>query len=394
MCEGYALEWLDILITVTLNPQKTKTQNLSSEDIVKLNEHIVKESDKILSKIKSVVFNLTDEAKIRCSVEKYHSGLISLLDQALETRSLGSKNLKSLWDSITYCLDDLISFIEKRFANYLGRQERVSATYLSRTRADIIKLLSSVIDRPIHQHALKSTLDIVIRELVDFLNLPVEKHTHTLQEVLYVRDLGSAIAEQNFKEERDVFSGLDELLIYMNFNSREYMHDLTQRIMAQISNISLIPDKLERLIFLLKSFKQLPKKRDVVYCSANSDIYKQICNWFNQELSYFEKQIHYSVTSPVSNVEPNGVSGKETKIRSILSVDQMAIILRAADELKIITARSLSSVFKAIVPHLSTLNQENISFDSMRSKSYSAEIRDKEVVIHLLQQMIKVIKYY
>lgn len=394
MCEGYALEWLDILITVTLNPQKTKTQKLSSEDIVKLNEHIFTERDKILSKIKSVIFNLTDEAKIRCSVEKYHSGLVSLLDQALETRATGSKNLKLLWDSVTYCLDDLISFIEKRFANYLGRQERVSATYLSRTRKDIIKLLSGIIEKPIHQNVLKSTLDIVIRELVDFLNLPVEKHTHTFQEILYVNDLGLAIAEQNFIEERDVFSGLDELLIYTNFNSKEYMRDLTQRIMAQINNIYLIPDKLERLIFLLKSFKQLPRKRDAVYCSANSDLYKQVCNWFNQELSYLEKQIHYSVISPVNSPEPKGITGKETKIRSILSVDQMAIILRAADELKIVTARSLSSVFKAIVPHLSTLNQENISYDSMRSKSYSAEIRDKEVVIHFLQQMIKTIKDY
>ena len=394
MCEGYALEWLDILITVTLNPQKTKTQKLSSEDIVKLNEHIVTERDKILSKIMSVIFNLTDEAKIRCSVEKYHSGLVSLLDQALETRATGSKNLKSLWDSITCCLDDLISFIEKRFANYLGRQERVSATYLSRTRKDIIKLLSGIIEKPIHQNALKSTLDIVIRELVDFLNLPAEKHTHTFQEILYVKDLGLAIAEQNFIEERDVFSSLDELLIHTNFNSKEYMHDLTQRIMAQINDISLIPDKLERLIFLLKSFKQLPKKRDAVYCSANSDLYKQVCNWFSQEVSYLEKQIHYSVISPVNSPEPKGITGKETKIRSILSVDQMAIILRAADELKIVTARSLSSVFKAIVPHLSTLNQENISYDSMRSKSYSAEIRDKEVVIHFLQQMIKTIKDY
>jgi hypothetical protein len=96
----------------------------------------------------------------------------------------------------------------------------------------------------------------------------------------------------------------------------------------------------------------------------------------------------------VSSQESKGATTKENKIRSILSVDQMAIILRAADELKIVTARSLSSVFRTIVPYLSTLNQENISFDSMRSKSYAAEIRDKEVVIHLLQQMITTIKEY
>jgi hypothetical protein len=72
----------------------------------------------------------------------------------------------------------------------------------------------------------------------------------------------------------------------------------------------------------------------------------------------------------------------------------MALVLRAADELRIIMARSLNSVFKSIVPHLSTPYQENISYDSMRSKSYSAEQRDKEIAIQTLQQMINKIKEY
>ena len=82
------------------------------------------------------------------------------------------------------------------------------------------------------------------------------------------------------------------------------------------------------------------------------------------------------------------------KLLCILSVDQMALLLRSADDLKIIMARSLNAVFKAIVPHLSTPYQENISWDSMRSKSYNAETRDKEIVIQTLEQMIKKIKEY
>ncbi|MCH5684017.1 hypothetical protein LWM68_06895 [Niabella sp. W65] len=52
-------------------------------------------------------------------------------------------------------------------------------------------------------------------------------------------------------------------------------------------------------------------------------------------------------------------------------------------------ARSLNSVFKNIVPYLSTQYQEDISYDSMRSKSYAAESRDKEIVIETLKQIIK-----
>jgi hypothetical protein len=51
-------------------------------------------------------------------------------------------------------------------------------------------------------------------------------------------------------------------------------------------------------------------------------------------------------------------------------------------------------LFKQIVPYLSTSHKANISFDSMRSKSYAAEKRDKEMVIQALEQMIKNIKEY
>jgi hypothetical protein len=54
----------------------------------------------------------------------------------------------------------------------------------------------------------------------------------------------------------------------------------------------------------------------------------------------------------------------------------------------------MNEVFKTIVPHLSTPYKENLSYDSMRSKSYVAETRDKEIVIETLEKMIKKIKGY
>ncbi len=83
-----------------------------------------------------------------------------------------------------------------------------------------------------------------------------------------------------------------------------------------------------------------------------------------------------------------------SKILCTLSVDQMAIVLRSFDELKILKARSLNAVFKTIVPYLSTPVRENISYDSMRSKSYAVETRDREIVIQTLEQMIQKIMEY
>ncbi|HSV10119.1 MAG TPA: hypothetical protein VLI68_05080, partial [Hanamia sp.] len=76
------------------------------------------------------------------------------------------------------------------------------------------------------------------------------------------------------------------------------------------------------------------------------------------------------------------------------STDQIGIFLRAFDELKVLQARSMNEVFKTIVPHLSTPYKEELSYDSVRSKSYVAEERDKKIVIETLQQVIETIKRY
>ena len=73
MCGGYVLEWLDTLVSVTLNPAKTKINNAILGDITKIQEQVVLQRDKVQTVIKSTVFNLNDEAKIRCLIKKYHS---------------------------------------------------------------------------------------------------------------------------------------------------------------------------------------------------------------------------------------------------------------------------------------------------------------------------------
>jgi len=82
------------------------------------------------------------------------------------------------------------------------------------------------------------------------------------------------------------------------------------------------------------------------------------------------------------------------KILCTLSVDQIGIILRAADDSKLILSKSLSLIFKLIVPYLSTQNKNDLSWDSMRSNSYHPEGRDKEVAIEALEKMVEKIMEY
>src|ERR1700744_451423 len=65
------------------------------------------------------------------------------------------------------------------------------------------------------------------------------------------------------------------------------------------------------------------------------------------------------------------------KVLCALSVDQLGLILKAADDTRLIVSRSISLVFRTIVPFLSTNKKRHISWNSMRSSTYHPEESDK-----------------
>lgn len=397
MCGGYVLEWLDTLISVTLNPVKSEVGSMLPQDINKLQDLIGQEKDKVQSAIKFTVFNLNDEAAIKCAIKNYHSSLVSLLDQALENKVQVSENAisKPVLDNVISCVEELLFLIERRFTSYLGIDERVPSTYFDLLKKELLKRMPRAAKKHREQHSIISVLELIIREAEALLNLPTDKHKHTFREMFYLKDLCLELEFLEYSDEATLYTTLDEVLIRMNFNSKTYIYNLTQRIAAHINSVEQPSERMERLLFDLKSFKQLHKKPGTIFLTQNAVLHKQVDNWFSQEIFYLEKRIHYAIVPLKGGEQKAAPRDKEKdKLLSILSVDQMALILRAADDLRIVMARSLNSVFKNIVPFLSTPYQENISYDSMRSKSYSAESRDKEIVTETLQQMIKKINEY
>ncbi|MCO5238930.1 MAG: hypothetical protein M9904_02635 [Chitinophagaceae bacterium] len=397
MCGGYVLEWLDTLVSVTLNPEKSEIGRILPEDVNKLHNLIIQETDKVQGAIKSLVFSLNDEAAIRCAIKNYRSSLVSLLDQALENKVRFPENSMPIpvLDSSITCLEELLFLIEKRFTSYLGIDERVPATYFALLKKELLKRLTRSARKYREQDYLLPVFDIIVHDVQILLNLPPDKHTHTFREMFYITDLCLELESLEFSNAETIYTTLDEVLIRLNFNSKAYIYNFTQRIAAHINSVDQPSEKMERLLFDLKSLKQLPKKPEIAFLTQNVALLKQLDNWFSQEIFYLEKRIHHAIV-PLQERKrkPADTEKKKDKLLSILSVDQMALILKAADDLRIVMARSLNSVFKNIVPYLSTPYQENISYDSMRSKSYSAETRDKEIVIETLQQMIKKIDEY
>lgn len=400
MNQSYPLKWLDSLILTTLNPRKNFVYTITTEELSIILEEIVKETLDTQIQLNEHFFLLLKETEIKLQVQKYHSALIILLDNVVEYQKeqvFKRKELSEVMDALINSLEELLSFIENRFSIYLCGDERVPVTYFSiiknelKQKLDQLKpKLNKVVDN-------KGITDVVLMVLYAFV---FSKSSISLpyRDVFYRRELINEL--ENFCEapkRESSFSALDELLIYMNFNSIKYINYFKGFILQKIDFYNNESERLKNLLFLYKEFNQMYSNENNCFNPKNQNLKTIINDWFMQEIAYLEKKKHHSENiqnDPQKSLDAPKENLKENKITCLLSADQIGLILRASDESRILNAKSMSAVFKTIIPHLSTPYKSELSYQSVRSKSYNAEDKDKEIAIETLEKIIKKIKTY
>ncbi len=396
----YPLEWLDILVTITFNPHRTDVASINNDQLDYIINRIPEENLRLQSLIKSQIFSSNNEEEITLLIKQYHSSLIALLDHTLENQSSSQKsNLKDVYKVLISNIDELLSFIETRFSHHLSPEERVPKTYLSVTQKKLKKKLQKLKSINSNSSTSNPAFEIVLTRLYHFVNTNCLQYEVTFRDIFYKRALIRGLEDIDWsKEETEAYSPLDELLIYLNYNSKAYMNLLTHDLAAQINSYDTSIEKMEWLYYYYKAFNQLHRKPGMILNPNYHNLETILGNWFTQEILYLEKKLHLSVVPLQSKKEipvNKQLTPKEKqKVLCMLSTDQIGLILRASDELRVLVAKSMSQVFKTIVPHLSTPYKENLSYDGMRSKSYVAEERDKQIAIETLERIIKKIKEY
>jgi hypothetical protein len=399
MIKIYPLEWLDSLVLQTFNPNKPTIYSISENDVSHISENISKESQKIQIQLKNEVFSLRKKRQIRLLVRKYHSTLIFLLDHVIENRkndAFKTPSMSNIVDAIINCLDELLSFVETRFSNYLSLDERVPITYLIVFRNELEfkldKLKSKKMSSEIHRNVMK----IVLATLYKLVKSDRE-HKITYGQILYQKELLKNMDSFSDSEHGlNIYTSLDELLIGLNFNCQDYIDCLSERIINNLNTQATSSNRMSKLLFYFKEFSQLYSNERIMFEPSQQNIKSVLHNWFKHEIAYLEREIELSAESKIDSTTKHidEIVAVENKVECILSTDQMGLILRATDESRILKARSMSQIFKTIIPHLSTPFKKDLSYQSVRSKSYNAEERDKEIAIQTLEKIIKKIKTY
>lgn len=402
MQHHYPLEWLDSTITLTLNPKKTDLSTITPEEVEAFIVRIQEENAQLQSLINNQVFAISERNQLEQLIRQYHSSLTLLLDCVLknEKHSVFKKDiLKAVNKVLLTCLDELLCFVEDRFSAYLSLDERVPAIYLCVSKKELQKKLDKIKPILIEFPNGNEILLMLIKRLDNLTNSDNQHYEVTIRNILYKKELIRSLERLNSHSQNlSEYSALDELLIFLNFNSKTYINRFTQNLADKINSCEDPAEGIEQLLLHYKVFNQMHRKPEVILNPNYHSLDTVLGNWFKQEIIYLEKKMRRPVIPLHAKTEvPRPKKTLETenqKILCILSTDQISLFIRATGDLKILIAKSMNGLFKGIVPNLSTPYKNDLSYDAMRSKAYVAEERDKEILIETLERIIQQIKKY
>ncbi|GAA4906222.1 hypothetical protein [Mucilaginibacter defluvii] len=399
MQNTYALEWIDTLVSRTLDPQNINWSAITQAEFTALTTRLEQERENIKAAILNQVYQkVAKEKHIRLLLQQYHSSTVVLLDAVYEMRqnTKPKQYVRKLLQLLTNALTDVLTFIEERFSTYLSLNIKVPNTYLILNKREF-KLRLDAMKTEFKANVGDNRLcDIVLGSLYAFTNKRVFHHMVTFREVVYRKELLRQLEllyEPGSTE--DCCSALNELLVYLNYNSKAYVKYQISKVQQGMDKHDTLTEKLDFLLDCKKHFNQLQVKPGVVFNPQYMDLKALMNNWYDHEIAHLEKRLSLSL-NPAYSGKFDWPAADLSKLSVLcnLSVDQISLFLRAADDTKVITATSLSAVYKAIVPFLSTPDKEHLSWNSMRSKSYESEDRDKELIIQALEKIISKIREY
>lgn len=397
MIKTYPLEWLDSLILCTLNPRQRFIKTITENEVAIIYEKVLSETQNIQTQLKNEIFSLHKKREIRLLVRKYHSTLIFLLDNMMENQEEDLFNDVGLYDIINTlisCLDELLAFIETRFSSYLGLDRRVPINYLIVSKKELKLKIDKLSKKKITNSDDKGIIEIVFSSLYGFVNSNSQRTTY--RQILYQKELVKELEVlTDSQKQTGSYTALNELLICMNFNSKAYINHFSECITKNTSILKNRGERMEKLLFYFKELNQLHSNETVILDPDYHNLKIVLSNWFTHEIAYLQNKIDLCA-APIKDLGTNQslLTENSNKIECVLSADQMGLILRASEESRTVKAKSMSEVFKTIVPHLSTAFKKNLSYHSVRIKSYNAEERDKEIAIRTLEKIIKKIRSY
>ncbi|GAB3023543.1 hypothetical protein GCM10027051_30220 [Niabella terrae] len=341
------------------------------------------------------VFKARSAKQSRKIILKYHKYYVTLLNRMAENQSYFKNNNQRVADCFqqvySYLLE-MIGWLEDRYPRIRKSNSIPPRSYSDEALVLIEKLLNSI-KKALNDVAGTDRIIVLIERvcLIESRQLVAEslcsyKELEFKREFLDGLDKLSVVSGND-----DCLNAVELLLIDYNFNHRIFTDYLIDRVERCLQVAGHTPGRIARMHALRSLVVQAFVQKRCPFDPQLESLEPIMTRFLEERILQLESLM--DTTTSLSNTGKDS-TGTEPRVRCNLSIYQLALIFRAADEEKVIEAKSLSAIFRTIAPLISTAHKQCISADSMRSKCYNAEPRDIKNTIEILERIMLRIRNY
>jgi hypothetical protein len=392
----YPLDPLEDLVSELTGESRNPPGLLGEAGAGELLKAIQKETVTLRDQIVKQVFQISRAKEIERLIQHYQSALTGLMDRIYQQdiqHPARPSVLRRVYDGFYQSVLDLLSFIEERFSKYFDTDEKVPEIYFVLMATELEAERKEVIDPENFTGPDREVMDLLSAGYIRFLKAESRK-TVSYREMIYrktlVKELKELAENPDGEQGRVSFSATEQVLIYINYNDREFVQYMVDRLAAVISEPEDLREQIGLVLQLSKDLHQLPLKPDTALLTRHPSLADQLSAWLSEELYFLERRMNMFAISGTRTT----LSEKKAIVECRVPVDQLGIFLRAASETRLLSTPSQKKLFEQIAPYLSTPRRGTLSADSMRSKSYSPERRDIQGVKDLLMVIYKQVGKY
>lgn len=363
-------------------------KNDNEFDLERVRQKMKFEIARLLKRIRSLEMDMVENKNFSICISAYYKEAGRLLE--LAEKLLKSSDARTAL--LEHAIDHMVNFckiLEKDYRKALSGDLTVPAPLKMVVLTHIAKQFE-LIRTNLTQDQIGG---LVIDRIVNFVEEKGLNFEITRRSLHYKLEFTRRLADWDWSKQEIHYTAVEEFLIYINFNSKEFMNMLIGRVSE---HIIMQKEPYKKLILLRdyhKAFNQLHRKPGLILNPGYHSLDWFINNWFENELNY----IQHCATLNTTDAKASGSNVKGVmmeKLQCNISADQLAIYLRLIDEEHLVSARSLNQVYQTIVPFLSTKHRTDLSPSSVRVKSYHPEGPDKDKVINALKRMVERVREY
>jgi hypothetical protein len=370
-----------------------KTERLLIPDSETYKNLFMKETTRVKNFLNLRSFEIRKERNFELLIHQHQSLIGFWLDELYEaTTKKSAKYPKWAIEFITAELEGLLMFMHKRYEFFFNLDEKVPEISLKHIRESLKESVLKLRIQLVKECGNEALATLALMPLKVLINSESKKKI-TYRHLFYSKRIEKALSE--FSSEKFTGNGCSDkpmiqLMVLMNYNNPETCHFLINRIYHQLEMAESIAEKADKLRFLLKEFNQFKEKPHLAFKPFSASLKEQMVEWISEEI------IYYTQKGPLpGNTETENKAVKnEDKLQLALSVEVLAMFVRAAKDNKIILNKHNRDVFKYISKHISTKHTETLSVNSLVRKSYMTTDRTKKITIDLLHDLIKTIHRY